>query len=91
MVDTGNSRIEPIVVGLSGSRLDRGSTLESIVKWNGRLHCGMVSLRKVGEEDVLILGSAQPLATADYDEIEKMILYVARRGNTLKQFLRAGH
>ncbi len=65
-------------------------TIDSVMTWNGRLNCGAVSLRKVGEEEVLVLGSAQPLGTADYDEIEKMILYVARRGNTLKQFLRAG-
>ncbi len=66
-------------------------TLPALLRWNGRLTCGSVAMRKVGPEEVLVLGAAQPLDTADYDEVEKMILYVAKRGSTLKQFLRAGY
>lgn len=82
---------DPFIYFLSVCGKPGSATLESIMKWNGRLNCGCVSLRKVGSEEVLVLGSSQPLATADYEECEKMILYVARRGNTLKQFLRAGY
>lgn len=63
--------------------------LDSVVRWNSRLNCGSVSLRKVGSDEVFVLGTSQPLTTADYEEIEKIILYIARRGNTLKMFLRA--
>lgn len=66
-------------------------TLPSLLRWNGRLTCGSVSLRKVGPEEVLVLGAAQAMASANYDEIEKTILYLAKRGYTLKQFLRAGY
>lgn len=81
---------DPFINFLSVCGKPGAAALESIMKWNGRLNCGCVALRKVGAEEVLVLGASQPLATADYEEVEKMILDVARRGNTLKQFLRAG-